>query len=741
MNPQQITNFIMKQKELAMKSITGVNPEEGLEVFCDSMDTLLSAAGFRMGRIHFAAIITTSANIWSQVRHKGIRVHADMYKRRLDILYQRCVQSLHPLLGDMSAWEIGNVVWASATLGLDPDATMPVMSHALTSRFLVLINMPEEKQRPNAYQCANLLRALAAMGPQAVSPEAVEAVTLHIGRLSQNPDEKQRPDAQQCATVLRSLATMGHPAAVTEVVDPVCLHFARLIQHPDASKRPTAQNCSYLLWCLATLGHTAAATKVADQVCSHFAHLTQHPDASLHPTAQNCSYLLWSLATLGHTAAATKVADPVCSHFAHLTQHTDAGQCPNAQSCSNLLWSLVTMGHIAAATKVADPVCLHLARLTQHTDASKRPTAWACAKLLWAVARLEHSAAITKAVHAVSLHFASQAQYPDASKRPDAQACSTALFTLAKLAYKAKRVLDPVCMHFGQLMASSNAKERPDAQAVSNLVWALGTLKHTPADDRLLQSFCAYMHALLQSQDESSRPHAQDIAMTLWALAKLKHAPSHDLVSAMLDRFVLLCKTPGQQPSSQGVNNVFLACSEGGLSVSTTYVEAMLDCLWEMPSSRVDYQDYCNVAWSLAVMKCIDFRTFAILLNKLSAKQNQEYGSKGAYVWLKLAEAMQLYQALSSLKPPLDSEQMEAWSSLRSSLQTIAAEPDVVPVFVLGQPQMCAALDRLGLLYKARVPCGVYTADAVLFSRSSKPAEVVLMLEHPDHFIKSTPSR
>lgn len=53
---------------------------------------------------------------------------------------------------------------------------------------------------------------------------------------------------------------------------------------------------------------------------------------------------------------------------------------------------------------------------------------------------------------------------------------------------------------------------------------------------------------------------------------------------------------------------------------------------------------------------------------------------------------------------------------------------------------MYAALDRIGLMYKAQVPCGVYTADAVL-SHSSKAAEVVLMIERPGDFMNNVPNR
>ena len=45
-------------------------------------------------------------------------------------LHQRCLTSLQPLLADMAARQIGNVLWSSATLGFRPDDFVPGMVHA-----------------------------------------------------------------------------------------------------------------------------------------------------------------------------------------------------------------------------------------------------------------------------------------------------------------------------------------------------------------------------------------------------------------------------------------------------------------------------------------------------------------------------------------------------------------------------------------------------------------------------------
>ena len=49
------------------------------------------------------------------------------------------------------------MLWSSATLGFNVDDAVPGMVHALTVRFLWLIDAAEEEQRPNAQAAANVL--------------------------------------------------------------------------------------------------------------------------------------------------------------------------------------------------------------------------------------------------------------------------------------------------------------------------------------------------------------------------------------------------------------------------------------------------------------------------------------------------------------------------------------------------------------------------------------------------------
>ena len=532
------------------------------------MDGLLSRPGLPKNYIHFSAIVTAAAHIWTGTqRHPSFSGQADVSKT-LEGLYQQCLQSLQSLLADTDAQTISNVLWSSATLSFNPDDVVPGMVHALTSRFLHFIGVVQEKQRPSAQQAANVLWAL---------------------------------------------ATMGHPAATAQVVGAICLHFACLTQHSDAQQHPTAQACANVLLALAKMGHSSAA--------------------------------------------ATEMVDSVCLHFARLTQHSDVKQRPSAQGCSTFLWSLATMKQRSAS---------------------------------------------------------------------------------------ATEVIDSVCLRFARLVESPIAQQQPFAQEVGNLVWALGTLKHTPPDDRLLDQLCHYMQVLLYSQDQTTRPNSQAVANTVWALAQLKHLPSHDVVTAMLDYLVKLCQAPSLQPDLQAISNCFKACAEFGLDMKPACVQALLKHFMEMPVSDLRYQANCNLAWSLAVMQCLDLKTFEVLLDKLTAKHNfsVQARSQSSSAQLNTADTHQLYQALAWLSPPSGSKQMAAWFKLRSRLQTLAPEPTVRRLSPRAQTVLCAALTMQGVPYAGdRVLCGVYQAHAVLSPRDSSIADLILVLERPEHSIKNFPSR
>ncbi|KAL3149748.1 hypothetical protein ABBQ38_013574 [Trebouxia sp. C0009 RCD-2024] len=302
-------------------------------------------------------------------------------------------------------------------------------------------------------------------------------------------------------------------------------------------------------------------------------------------------------------------------------------------------------------------------------------------------------------------------------------------------------MLHHLTVKFAQLTDATKEDQRPNAQACANLLWALATIRY-PAAAEVVDAVCNRMYSLLQSTDQHIRPNAQHTANTFWALKELKHAPSHDVASALLINLLALCQTADPQPRSQSVSNCLLACTELGLSVSSTCVEALLKYVLEMHVSQVDYQHYCNAAWSLAVMGLLDSTTFASFLNKLTTKQlSARQVGRGRAQPCTIWEARQLYQALAWLQPSPGSEQLEAWSCLHLWLQAVAPQPPAVPVKSPGQAELWHALDMQGLPYKAQVPCWMYWADAVLTPHDSSGGQAILVLERPEDVLTNMPSR
>ena len=331
-------------------------------------------------------------------------------------------------------------------------------------------------------------------------------------------------------------------------------------------------------------------------------------------------------------------------------------------------------------------------------------------------------------------------------QRPNAQQSANILWALATMHHTAATydLLDLVCQYFAGLMHHPDAQQRPTAQNVANVMWALAEMKHSPKNDRLLDHLCMYMLSLLQSQDRRARPNAQSVANSLWSLAELKHAPPSEVVLDMLDHVVALCQTPGLQPTPQAISNIFVACAELRLGMRQGQVKVLFKQLLGLPVSQADYQNYCNLAHSLAVMDLLDIRMFGSILNKLVAKHSQlsrGHGAERSFRQLQERSFRQLHQAAEWLKPAEGSEQMEAWSSTHSRLQAVAPAPHPMSRSFPGQAKLYGALAMQNLRYKAELFRGIYQADAVLSPPDSSSAQLILMLERPGQYLTNAPGR
>ncbi|KAL3149778.1 hypothetical protein ABBQ38_013604 [Trebouxia sp. C0009 RCD-2024] len=421
-----------------------------------------------------------------------------------------------------------------------------------------------------------------------------------------------------------------------------------------------------------------------------------------------------------------------------------------AQAISNIVWSSAKLGldpdkYMPGMVRI---LTSRFMQLVHAADKRQHPSAQGAANLVWALARMHHAAATSELLDAVSSYFGSLIYHPDKWQRPNPQSIANMVWALAQLKHSPKdaRLLDDLCVYMHSLLIAQGSRDRPGAQAVANMLWGLAVLQHPLKDPggRLLDDLCMYMHSLLQAEDLRSRPNAQDVANVLWAVAQLKHAPPGEVGSAMLDHLVALCVTPRLQPKPQEISNCFLACAELDLALRPAQMGGLWKHLLGLHVSKVDIQSYSNAAWSLAVMGWLDFSMLDAVLHQLRLKHKlllAEYGTIGTSTLLKVEDATQLHQALEWLRPAKGSEQMEAWSNLRSRLQAVSPDSHIQPLSFPGQADFYRALAAQRLQYKAKVLCGVYYPAAVLYPHDSKAAKVILVLQRPDAYLTNAPSR
>ncbi|KAA6421657.1 MAG: hypothetical protein FRX49_08600 [Trebouxia sp. A1-2] len=316
------------------------------------MEHLCSVARPFLNYINLSAIITATAQLWTTAQAKSsLQPSANMAGFDLKQFYSKVLLQLEPMLPDVGARAVSNILWSSAKLGLNPDTFVPGMTNALAAKMLQLTKDKAGRQ-PNARDCANFLWALASLGHQPADKGLVDAVSECCVRLIKHHDVSKRPNAQEAANLIWALASLGHQRADKGLIDAVCEHFVRLVKHHDISKRPNAQGAANLLWALASLGHQREDKGLIDAVCNHFVRLIKHHDVSKRPNAQGAANVIWALGELNHEppdGAASAILERL-SVLCGLPR-----QAPNAQELSNTLLACAVL-----RLKVKDHVSLAL---------------------------------------------------------------------------------------------------------------------------------------------------------------------------------------------------------------------------------------------------------------------------------------------------------------------------------------------------------------------------------------------
>ena len=336
-DPRQITAYVKHRKEAALSSARGDSSlEADLTAFCNNMNVLICRAGPRMNHIHFAAIVTASAHIWEAAQSDSNHTIWSGLHHKIERVYWRCIQGLHPLLANLAPQQISTVLWSSATLGFNPDDCVPGMMQALMHRFLQLINTADTRQHPSAQSCANVIWAVAVMRhPAASAVEVLNSACSRFAHLLSSPVVTQQPKAEEVASVVWSLGTLKHTPHDDALLDDLCVHMLTLLLSQDGRARPNAQATSSMLWGLAELKH-APPHHVGPALLDHLRALCQTP--GWQPTSQAISNSLHACAVLWLGVTSTCV-ETLVKHLLGMPL-----TCVSYQHYTNVTWSLAVMG-------------------------------------------------------------------------------------------------------------------------------------------------------------------------------------------------------------------------------------------------------------------------------------------------------------------------------------------------------------------------------------------------------------
>ncbi|MCJ1368708.1 hypothetical protein MMC16_007853 [Acarospora aff. strigata] len=363
-SPPQITAYIKAQKEKALDSMRGFKPATALLIFCSSMQHLYRTASCQLNYIHMSAIITALGHVWPAAQRHPSWQNQPQARHSAEALYDQSLKQLQPMLQDMGARQISNILWSSAKLGFNPDDFVPGMVHTLADRFLQLMHDANMSQCPNAQNAANFVWALATMHHAAATDQLLGSVCTYFASLLQHSDARQRPTSQAVANVMWALAVKKHTLKDGRLLDDFFMYMHELLQSQGQRARPKAQEVSIMLWALAELKHTLKDGRLRDDFCMYMHSLLQHPDAWQRPTSQAVSNFMWALAEVKHSPKDGWILDDFCMYMHGLLQSQDQRARLNAQDVANMLWALAELKH-APPNEVASALLDHLIALCQ----------------------------------------------------------------------------------------------------------------------------------------------------------------------------------------------------------------------------------------------------------------------------------------------------------------------------------------------------------------------------------------
>ena len=315
--------------------------------FLTNMQQLSSVTASSMDYINISTMFNATAKVWVAARRNPefAPVQQEAYRHVMALL-AILLQMLQPVMSEMGAQAVSNILWSSAKLGIHLDSLAPGVTHGLITRFLQLTAARDIAKQPNAQATANLLWAVATMKHQLPS-HVIDKCCAHFVTLI---NSSKQPIAQAHANLLWAVATMKHQLP-SHVIDKCCAHFDTLINSSRVADRPDAQNVTNFIWAVATLDHVPRDRGFLSSCCTHFSQLISSSATAEQPDAQGIGTLLWALAT-SQFEPLEGFLNLCCKHFSSLINNLAEADRPNAQNISNVLWALYKFKHVPSG-KVA----------------------------------------------------------------------------------------------------------------------------------------------------------------------------------------------------------------------------------------------------------------------------------------------------------------------------------------------------------------------------------------------------
>ena len=141
-----MTAYVKTLERNALDPMRGFKPGTAL---LTSVAGLYRTASCEVNHIHISAIITALGRVWPAAqRHSKSQQDQLQACHAAEALYHQSLKQLQPMLQDMGARQISNILWASANLGNDPDDFVQGMVHTLADRFQQLTHARKHKKAP-----------------------------------------------------------------------------------------------------------------------------------------------------------------------------------------------------------------------------------------------------------------------------------------------------------------------------------------------------------------------------------------------------------------------------------------------------------------------------------------------------------------------------------------------------------------------------------------------------------------